>query len=78
VAVEPFTVTVIGPVLAFCGIGATSVVALAELTVVARPPIVTAFCAGVLENPVPSIVTFVPACPYVGLNAAMTGPLAAA
>jgi len=51
-------------------------VAVAAETDAATPPIVTVLFAGVALNPVPRIVTAVPAYPYIGLKPATTGPLA--
>ena len=61
VAVTPDTVTVTGPVDAVAGTVTERVVSVDAVTVACAPPIVTAFCAGSVLNPVPSIVIVDPA-----------------
>ena len=57
------TRTVYEPATNPAGTIVTSCVAVADVTAVAVPPNVTAFCAGVVLKPVPKIVTLVPTGP---------------
>jgi len=65
---EPFSPapTVIGPVVAPAGTFTDRAVALAPLTVAGVPLNSTVFELGVVEKPVPSIVTASPTCPRPG------------
>src|SRR5439155_2102980 len=54
----------------------TSCVGVADVTDAATPPNVTVFCAGVVLNPVPTIVTVVPIGPVFGAKSPIATPTA--
>src|SRR5574337_1960487 len=64
-------VTLIGPVVAPAGTVVTICVAVAETTEAATPLKVTVFWLAVALNPVPEIVTEVPAAPHFGVKSMM-------
>jgi hypothetical protein len=65
---SPGVETVTDPVVAPAGTLTVSEVALAALTPAAVPLNLTVFEAGVVENPVPSIVTVAPTSPLAGVS----------
>jgi hypothetical protein len=71
VADPPGVVTLIGPVLAPAGTVATSRVVVAEVTVAVVPLNLTVLSPAVALNPVPEMVTAVPAGPRPGEKARM-------
>lgn len=73
VAVTPFTVTEILPVVAFSGTTTVSCVSEAEVTVAPTPLNITVLFAAIALKFVPMIVTEVPSTPLVGVNPARVG-----
>lgn len=73
-AVPPGVVTLIGPLVAPAGTSTLRVVSVADCTLAAVPLNVTWLFAGVPDtNPLPWIVTTIPATPSVGSKDAMLG-----